>query len=1348
VPYPFTAQYGEGGFGLGPEHGRRYYGPSLTPPQDQPPLWTSESPRDFYQDTYGSSGFLYAGIGAASLTALGHLPVNFSTGVRPGPWKGIPPRAWAPGRMFDWYAAAARTVEEYSPAKIFRTFQISPFLSQFETPVRQGFTITPAQLEGNFVQQQYLANLIGPGRAGPDGGSVLGRVAREGVRLEGGKLYFAKSGELALEHASAMRVVPEAHSRLGAMWARIVGLSDTEATDLARWFSRAHPDPADITVQNPLVGGMPTQIIGARSRADFVWKSARAWGGEFIDRFNRLLEAPFSMEPFETVFGGFQKFVKRKTAELGFKGGDGYTLQLAVGRGTGLRMLGSLGLKYGAIVPAAAMGYKTLDWLAKESETLDDTIFEEGLTYAGATVAVKANLLASQVAYGLGLNKYRELQEEIAPGSTSLQKLAAFPLMGGLAGVGVAYGIKIGAPPGLLSALPEGGMLSRQIFLGESAGVAREVVEEQIKQFGKGEGVFGFVGRLGKKLTTEGGIYSQEGFLGNVWRRIAEPHVSRTGDLSFKLLGKVGPAKLFGVAGALAGTALIAPFLPGALIPEKSPDELRALYSGETEVPIRRGRWWEFGRSPYEGRRVSYFRPHWYARMRMDARDESIWGDEASELSPVEKWLKSEFTYDLEKKHYRSRPYPVSGLPFEDVPFIGPFLAGTIGRLIKPPVLMHTEEWMGEKGVLAEPPRFGQRVATEVGETPGGMPETPYGIRGIVGEQIYRLQELGGLYGFSMMTMQEKLKGTPDIFDQFKQLESSRRMYGFERQYWDLELGGMLGTTEAFRRLYPHRRRQIPLYNPIRNLMPEWLPGPGDKSPDFLHGDPFTKVAEGELRLPGRGYAQRFPELEDVSPEDYPLIHRFKILADVAPYSSRFGEHLSMVRRARKQAAWDSTQEKIYNQTLEQLKERKKGQEFEEYKYLNNMGEIFGEDIYWSGEDSAGLLTQLNKLKAQKQEDQGGIFTRLFGGYWELLSHNAETALDQVTPVSPGSKLVHVRSPIEAYERLQLYGTENAFWNHPVRDFFRPTFWLGARAAGYEDVPEHIEMRREIEATFDRLKYVKFARLSNIARLEKDWTAVKEFEAKKDQTMFGLDPYTRNYTSIFRALPRRDRDYFNAFSEAETEEERHRILEIVPENERSLYVARWKMMFANEVRAAKKAGVLSEKQIEQADVRLAQIYDDADREGLPASKDLLAEYLETRYPGESYADWYRRVKLLGGLESIPGPDWVGWHPSVDLEDIKLKMVMNLGEDMHDYDLWPSRAQTLMNKPYINNEAVTALTEPEELSRSEIHDRINKLLLVEKMQPSVFSRAVYGPETDNSVDFEIVQERPARKGSLY
>jgi len=716
--------------------------------------------------------------------------------------------------------------------------------------------------------------------------------------------------------------------------------------------------------------------------------------------------------------------------------------------------------------------------------------------------------------------------------------------------------------------------------------------------------------------------------------------------------------------------------------------------------------------------------------MLMRAREKSIWGEE--EPSPLTKWWRREFTYDVEREHYRERPYPITALPFEDVPFIGPLLAHTIGKIIKPPLLMHTEEWMRPGGeVLAEPPRFGGRIATEIGETAGGVPESPYGIKGLIGEQAYRMTEMIGLPGFAMVSMKEKLAGSQDLFDQMKQLESARRIAGFERWYWDQELGGLMGATEAFRRLYPHRRRQIPLYNPIRNLAPEWLPGPGEKAPDFWHGDPYVKVPEGELRLPGRGYEARYPELKGIEAEDYPLIHKYKILADVAPYSDKFKAHRNMVRALRKSEKWGEREEEIYKVTEEQVAAKKKRLTFQEYEYLTPMGEK-----RWGGEKQSDLIATLNRIHAEQEEtEKGGVFSRAFGSYWEALAHNAETAWDQLTPISPGAKLVHTRSAVESYERMQLYGTEAAFWQHPWKHFIRPFGYLFAKGLGFEGTPSHIQDRRGIEEYFDTLEYVKFSRLSNIARSAGDKEAVKEFEAKKDETLFGINPFTRNYSSIFRALPRQERDYFNAFAEAETAEERMKILDMVPENEQALYIARWKLQFADDIKRARKAGFLSEEQIEEADEVVDKIYDEARTEGFPSSKALFAEYIQTRLPGESYGDWYRRTKLLPEMVHIPGPDFVGWHPSVDLEDIKLKLIQNLGEDMHDYDLWPSQAQTLVNKPYINQEAVEAITASEELTENEMRDRINEVLLANKIRPNVFTRTAYGGQDSLEINIE-------------
>jgi hypothetical protein len=64
----------------------------------------------------------------------------------------------------------------------------------------------------------------------------------------------------------------------------------------------------------------------------------------------------------------------------------------------------------------------------------------------------------------------------------------------------------------------------------------------------------------------------------------------------WRMFGKITPAKLRTLVGTGLGTLLIAPFIPGALVPEHRPEELERIYSGKEEIPIRKGRWWEFGR--------------------------------------------------------------------------------------------------------------------------------------------------------------------------------------------------------------------------------------------------------------------------------------------------------------------------------------------------------------------------------------------------------------------------------------------------------------------------------------------------------------------------------------------------------------------------------------------------------------------------------------------------------------------------------------------------------------------------------------------------------------------------------
>jgi hypothetical protein len=110
--------------------------------------------------------------------------------------------------------------------------------------------------------------------------------------------------------------------------------------------------------------------------------------------------------------------------------------------------------------------------------------------------------------------------------------------------------------------------------------------------------------------------------------------------------------------GAAIGLALALPFVPGMLGSRKTGSELRDIYSGEEPVPVRQGRWWELGSTPYEGGRIKAWRPHWSVLHKSRAEDISLCGSEKEKwahnplLHPI-KWLHD--PYYLEKLHYEDR---------------------------------------------------------------------------------------------------------------------------------------------------------------------------------------------------------------------------------------------------------------------------------------------------------------------------------------------------------------------------------------------------------------------------------------------------------------------------------------------------------------------------------------------------------------------------------------------------------------------------------------------------------------------------------------------------------------------
>lgn len=109
---------------------------------------------------------------------------------------------------------------------------------------------------------------------------------------------------------------------------------------------------------------------------------------------------------------------------------------------------------------------------------------------------------------------------------------------------------------------------------------------------------------------------------------------------------------------------------------------------------------------------------------------------------------------------------------------------------------------------------------------------------------------VAGIYGYGGTVL-----FTGDLMQDTTILETPSYSRSLNKAFWDQDLGGLSGDiSEIFRRFVQKRKEYgVTYFNPIRNTMPEWLPGE-DGFIDFQHGDPYSKIKNGEERLPGEGY--------------------------------------------------------------------------------------------------------------------------------------------------------------------------------------------------------------------------------------------------------------------------------------------------------------------------------------------------------------------------------------------------------------------------------------------------------------------------------------------------------------
>ena len=578
---------------------------------------------------------------------------------------------------------------------------------------------------------------------------------------------------------------------------------------------------------------------------------------------------------------------------------------------------------------------------------------------------------------------------------------------------------------------------------------------------------------------------------------------------------RLGRFPLLVAAGLLAQQ-----FVTGGLLGSlKTADEKAAEYSGKKLVDVRRGRWWEGGGTPFEGRDIMYHRPHAYAQLMSRSRQKAIFGEDEDEISPIGKFFLKNFTYEIERRNYYERPYPITGAAFEDIPVIGGILAASIGQIIKPTKLMHAEEFLrvGPSGEIQyKNPEEIDAPAYSLGGKGFGRPDSPHSLPNVLGNLQYQFRELEGLTGWAKNMFTKFFTGEETFGIQRPVMESASMMASVNKDFWDMELGGALLLSEPLRRFLPKERSMINKYNPITNMMPSWLPE------RFHYGDPYRNIGSGSVRLPGPGYAALHPELKGLSPEEYPDLYKYRILSDVAPTSREFKQLREGMYRRRAEGSLSQKEAMLMDEADKMLNQRMVYQDFQPNERAIEVPFV----------SAAGRS--------------------IIGGGIDILKDTI-SPMEYMVPMGfrPSQKLLDYSNPIDQYEYQRLYGTMFSFWDKPIRDWFRPAFYSAAHAMGYDGNPAHRQRANEVNEHFDKLEFYKQMQLASQAEARGDRRAKEKHLYEASRTRYGINPQA-SAMAIYQSLPAGEKEFFDAFSAAKGRE-RERILEMVPRDQAALY---------------------------------------------------------------------------------------------------------------------------------------------------------------------------------------------------
>jgi hypothetical protein len=727
--------------------------------------------------------------------------------------------------------------------------------------------------------------------------------------------------------------------------------------------------------------------------------------------------------------------------------------KLGVGGELGLnasttKMMSNHAMRLGAAGALLYFGFGTADWATRQLAPEGSVLGDAGIVGAGAEAVRFAHQSYSRFSDATGMTGFRDYVGDLAPGMDGWQATMGLTLSGGVAGL--VYG-------------------------------AAENVAEEVFASGK---------RYEKFIENKKAVEKLPEFVRSI------PGMK----------GEYTKVSRFGRMGALAGFVAAIPWTIAGIGADQSYNELEEIYEGRQEVAVKKGRFWEAGMTPWGGSKTDYYRPGWYSRLRDDAKTAEVYGGE--DISPVGKAVRSLLDpYWLEKKRWDDQPYPYAGPDGSPFGIFGPLYEATLGRALKAPVLMHQDEF--RKGLEEREKRA--KISAELG---GVAPDivTPDDWSSILRKQWSSTLEAVGLRGFVAGSLKEAVTGEKELNSYTEELANASAIDSPVKAFHDMQLGGGALTTEAARRVFAREEvGSVSRVNLIKNNMPYWMPGSGFYI-NFKQGDPFSKVKEGYYRLPGEGYATRYEELKGISPEDYPDIFKYRILADVASGSKEFAN----IKQKLKDRVLTPKEMTMFNQTEAQLEEKKNSKE--------------------NFRDPEQYETMLGKYSAF------------------LTDLTRSSPAEQLLPFSPAAKFLGNQSPIEAYEET-IYGKTFKQWSRPFDDFVMPAVYSALNSMGMGTIPEDVQYARDLEDHFDKIKFVKNMRLAEQAEHRGEGRAAAGFRKKASGTLSGVDPYA-DAEEIKKIIPVRERRFFDRFLNAGQQEKR-KILDLSSDSMRDIYLAQW-----------------------------------------------------------------------------------------------------------------------------------------------------------------------------------------------